>query len=156
MTKDVPEQALDLSVQEQETTKARAYIEALHQSQLGIELQNGSVAFDWVPIRLISDDPAKGLGLDNPKPPLVQRLKRCCKSLNVSCFWFLLILFLRNQGWTHLRSFVPGVHVSVLTNSLDATDVSIVHSGYIKYRHALLDSGVQLFELKNGIRQSRS
>ena len=44
-----------------------------------------------------------------------------------------------------------GVHVSVLTNSLDATDVSIVHSGYIKYRHALLDSGVQLFELKKTV-----
>lgn len=38
----------------------------------------------------------------------------------------------------------------ILTNSLDATDVTIVHSAYVKYRLALLQAGVELYELKPG------
>ena len=41
-----------------------------------------------------------------------------------------------------------GVRVSVVTNSLAATDVVAVHGGYAKYRRALLALGVTLFELK--------
>lgn len=41
-----------------------------------------------------------------------------------------------------------GVDVRVLTNSLAATDVAAVHSGYARYRKDLLKGGVQLWELK--------
>jgi len=41
-----------------------------------------------------------------------------------------------------------GVRVSVVTNSLAATDVVAVHGGYAKYRARLLAAGVTLFELK--------
>jgi putative cardiolipin synthase len=41
-----------------------------------------------------------------------------------------------------------GVEVEVLTNSLAATDVAAVHSGYIRYRRQLLEGGVELYELK--------
>ncbi|MBS7791324.1 phospholipase D family protein [Roseococcus sp. SDR] len=41
-----------------------------------------------------------------------------------------------------------GVRVSIITNSLAATDVVAVHGGYAKYRRALLSLGVTLFELK--------
>jgi len=41
-----------------------------------------------------------------------------------------------------------GVRVAVVTNSLAATDVVAVHGGYAKYRRALLEAGVELFELK--------
>lgn len=43
-----------------------------------------------------------------------------------------------------------GVRVSVVTNSLAATDVVAVHGGYAKYRKPLLNAGVALFELKPG------
>jgi putative cardiolipin synthase len=43
-----------------------------------------------------------------------------------------------------------GVVVTVLTNSLAATDVGIVHAGYKRYREALLDAGVRLYEFKPG------
>lgn len=42
-----------------------------------------------------------------------------------------------------------GVQVRVLTNSLDATDVPVVHAGYARYRHRLLRAGVQINELKS-------
>ncbi|MGK7861135.1 phospholipase D family protein [Falsiroseomonas sp. E2-1-a4] len=41
-----------------------------------------------------------------------------------------------------------GVRVSVVTNSLAATDVVAVHGGYAKYREPLLRAGVPIFELK--------
>ena len=41
-----------------------------------------------------------------------------------------------------------GKNVTVLTNSLAATDVAAVHAGYAKYRKDLLAAGVKLFELK--------
>ena len=41
-----------------------------------------------------------------------------------------------------------GVKVKVLTNSLAATDVALVHAGYARYRQVLLDGGVDLYELK--------
>lgn len=41
----------------------------------------------------------------------------------------------------------------ILTNSLAATDVSAVHAGYAKRRKDLLESGVQLYELKPTIDQ---
>ena len=41
-----------------------------------------------------------------------------------------------------------GVRVTVLTNSLASNDVTAVHSGYQRYREALVDGGVRLYELK--------
>jgi putative cardiolipin synthase len=49
-----------------------------------------------------------------------------------------------------------GVRVRILTNSLAASDVAVVHSGYAKRRHDLLKAGVQLFELKpNAVQETR-
>ncbi|WP_253446272.1 phospholipase D family protein [Halomonas sp. Y3] len=41
-----------------------------------------------------------------------------------------------------------GVEVQVVTNSLEATDVPVVHGAYMPYRRDLLKSGVALFELR--------
>jgi putative cardiolipin synthase len=47
-----------------------------------------------------------------------------------------------------------GVKVTVVTNSLAATDVVAVHAGYARYRPRLLQLGVTLFELKRTTRRS--
>jgi putative cardiolipin synthase len=41
-----------------------------------------------------------------------------------------------------------GVRIRILTNSLAATDVGIVHAGYSRYRNPLLEKGVELYEVK--------
>jgi putative cardiolipin synthase len=41
-----------------------------------------------------------------------------------------------------------GARVRVLTNSMAASDVPVVHAGYARYRKDLLDMGVELHELK--------
>lgn len=62
------------------------------------------------------------------------------------------------RGVAQLQSIVSrGVNVSVLTNSLAATDVIAVHGAYAKYRKPILESGVTLFELKQrGIKKKSS
>ncbi len=42
-----------------------------------------------------------------------------------------------------------GVRISVLTNSLGATDEPVVHLGYSRYREAMLGSGIELYELSS-------
>lgn len=42
-----------------------------------------------------------------------------------------------------------GIETRILTNSLASTDVAAVHSGYSRYRPALLHKGVELYELKS-------
>jgi putative cardiolipin synthase len=41
-----------------------------------------------------------------------------------------------------------GVRVRILTNSLQANDVSLVHAGYMRYREDLVAGGVELYEYK--------
>ncbi|MGB5103680.1 MAG: phospholipase D family protein [Steroidobacteraceae bacterium] len=41
-----------------------------------------------------------------------------------------------------------GMRVAVLTNSLAATDVAAVHTGYARYRRQLLRGGVEIYEMK--------
>ena len=48
-----------------------------------------------------------------------------------------------------------GVSLRVLTNSLAATDVAMVHGGYARYRRRLVQGGVQLYEMRPALRQGR-
>lgn len=41
-----------------------------------------------------------------------------------------------------------GVRVRIMTNSLAANDVSLVHAGYMRYRKDLISGGVELYEYK--------
>ncbi|MES5096977.1 phospholipase D family protein [Agrobacterium sp. BA1120] len=47
------------------------------------------------------------------------------------------------------RLSAEGVKVSVLTNSLAATDVAAVHAGYSRYRRPLLINGIKIHELRS-------
>ena len=59
----------------------------------------------------------------------------------------------RRLGLRLVRESVRrGVSVSVLTNSLAANDVALVHVGYARYRRRLLAAGARLFEFRGGPR----
>jgi putative cardiolipin synthase len=57
-----------------------------------------------------------------------------------------------------LRGVRRGVRIAVLTNSLAATDVAAVHTGYARQRRELLRGGVELYEMKRraGSEEGRS
>ena len=60
------------------------------------------------------------------------------------------------DGLTLLRKVKDrGVSTSIVTNSLAATDVMLVHSAYAKYRLVLIESGISLFEQKPSIGRTK-
>ena len=60
------------------------------------------------------------------------------------------------DGLASLRAMQRrGVSTTILTNSLAATDVMMVHSAYAKYRLALVENGISLFEQKASLDRTK-
>jgi putative cardiolipin synthase len=139
-------QALHLST---DVERQKIYIEAIRRSPFVRELLEGRLPLEWAPARLVSDDPAKALGQAAPGALLPRKLGELLGEPRAAVD-LVSAYFVPAQAGT--ESFVAmargGVKVRVLTNSLEATDVAVVHSGYAKRRKALLEAGVRLFELK--------
>jgi putative cardiolipin synthase len=67
------------------------------------------------------------------------------ESLEISSPYFIP----GDEGTAALIGLIrSGVEVAILTNSLAATDVALVHGGYAPYRVPLLKGGVRIFELQ--------
>jgi putative cardiolipin synthase len=128
---------------------AQAYTWAINESPFMRRLLARSLTFDWSEVHLVSDDPDKGLGRASDEELLWSRLKRVMKKpareLKLVSPYFV-------PGAEGVKFFASmaqsGVQTAVLTNSLEATDVAVVHAGYAKRRKPLLASGVKLFEMK--------
>jgi len=110
----------------------------------------------WVErVRVISDPPEKVRGwrrrgwLMKELLPVIQSAR---KSLEIVSPYFIP----GKRGSAILSDLVgDGVDVTVLTNSLAATDVAAVHGAYANYRKRLLRKGVRLFELQPFSRQTK-
>lgn len=105
--------------------------------------------FHWSQkVEIVSDPPAKSNGekrsdwLYKSIFPMIAAAKR---SLELTSPYFIP----GPRGVAQFSDLVrQGVDVTVLTNSLAATDVAAVHGAYSRYRVALLKAGVALYELK--------
>lgn len=104
-------------------------------------------------VRVISDPPEKVRGwrrrswLMKELLPIIQSARNC---LEIVSPYFIP----GRRGSAVLLDLVgKGVEVSVLTNSLAATDVAAVHGAYANYRKRLLRNGIKLFELQPFSRQ---
>ncbi len=133
------------------------YREALAETPLIGNLVSGRVPLEWVTATLYSDDPAKGLGKVSDDQLLIARLLREMPEPSES-FDLVSAYFIPGAAGTAVLTGYAerGIAVRTLTNSLDATDVAPVHSGYIKYRDALIDGGVGVYELRSGIEERRT
>ncbi len=105
----------------------------------------------WATAHAVVDPVSK---FDADKSPEVESyvLTEVAEQLRATRHSLLMVspYFVPGQSGTDLlKSLVDrGVNVRVLTNSLSATDVPLVHAGYAKYRPDLLKHGVTLYELK--------
>jgi putative cardiolipin synthase len=132
--------------------ESSAYLKSLADTQLITALKEQRLAYEWVDARVVSDDPAKTLDKENRSDLLL--LPQMLESVGPPVHSFHLIspyFVPGDEGTASLQKLAQqGIKVRVLTNSLESTDVSAVHAGYAKRRKALLEAGVQLFELKRG------
>ncbi|CAG9250797.1 Cardiolipin synthase C [Paraburkholderia unamae] len=128
---------------------AASYIQSLRKTTDVRRLLDGTLQLEWAKTRLVSDDPAKALGTAPEHTLILSQLHEILgdphRELDLVSPYFV-------PGETGTQYFTrlaaQGVTVRVLTNSLEATDVSAVHSGYARRRKALLEGGVELFELR--------
>jgi putative cardiolipin synthase len=107
------------------------------------------LALEWATTCLVSDDPAKGLGQAAPEALLPQKLKQIVGEPAAE-MELVSAYFVPGAGGADAFAALAerGVNVTVLTNSLEATDVAPVHAGYAKRRKSLLEAGVTLYELR--------
>jgi putative cardiolipin synthase len=126
------------------------YLEAARQAPLIAELRERKLAFEWTTAQVVYDDPAKTLDTTSRTdlllfPELIKRIGQPQKSFDIVSPYFV-----PGDGGTALLTDIAkrGVQVRVLTNSLAASDESVVHAGYVTRRQDLLRAGVALWELK--------
>jgi putative cardiolipin synthase len=139
-----------------ESQRASSYADALRNSTLVKALQAGDLAFFWGNAEALYDDPAKIT--QAPEDQSTHLLPRLGQITNSTQSELLIVSPYFVPGKAGVEYFqqmrARGVHVVVLTNSLAATDVAAVHAGYRRYRRALLESGVEIYEVKPNARRS--
>jgi len=128
---------------------AVAYMNALRDSPFVRELIEGRLPREWAATRLVSDDPAKGLGRAAPEASLPAKLREIIGEPASNVELVSAYFVPTPAGAASLAGLARrGVKIRVLTNSLEATDVPPVHAGYAKRRKALLEAGIVLYELR--------
>jgi len=130
-----------------------AALDPLGQSSIGTQLAGGRLELHMAAARVFADAPAKAAPGNAPTADgAVMNGK------------LELLQSARSEVLVASPYFVPGrrtleilkqatdnqVRVSVMTNSLATTDEPLAHFGYARYRTALLDMGVSLYELMPG------
>jgi putative cardiolipin synthase len=139
----------------EERVRGHPYIRRVRASTGMAEFLSGA-ALHWPDrLQVLSDPADKVAGGDEARwlvRPLADEMLRATRGFELISPYFVP----GERGLQALRGLrARGVDVQVLTNSLAATDVLAVHSGYAPYRKPLLEAGVDLFELKpQGARDS--
>ncbi len=132
------------------------YTAALMRERCVRELLGGLLAFDWARARLVSDDPAKVYGRARKRALLWSKLRDIVgtpqHALQLVSPYFVPtavgVAFLTDLAARNVR-------ISILTNSLEATDVAAVHAGYARWRQPLLRAGIALFESRRVVAVAR-
>lgn len=128
--------------------KAQGYLEAVRAQPLFNQLANGEVELTWARAQIAESVPAPAaigasmsIGLNQLLPA---GMATPASELNIISGYFVP----GEKGMHDLCAMAQkGTRVRVLTNCYAATDIGFVHAGYAPCRHALLSSGVELFEI---------
>jgi putative cardiolipin synthase len=133
-----------------EEARGSAYGKALVETDMAAALTGGSLPFFWGPAQAVFDRPGKaGTDPSERATHLGPQLRRVVEGAASDVILVSPYFVPREEGVALLTGLRRrGVRVKVLTNSLASTDVPLVHTGYAPYREALLQAGVELYELK--------
>jgi len=125
------------------------YTRSVAESPIMRDLTTRSLSFEWAATTMLSDDPAKVRGRVPDSTLMWTRLRQSLGRPRTELELISPYFVPGSAGTEYFVQLVcSGVKVDVLTNSLEATDVAVVHAGYAKRRPRLLEGGVSLFEMK--------
>ncbi|AOY90310.1 hypothetical protein BKP64_15150 [Marinobacter salinus] len=144
----LPEFVLEVKALER-SAEARRFVAAVEASEMLRDILAQDLTFIWAPVEVMSDDPAKALDEHSATGLLSQQLARAIGTPETSLTLVSSYFVPGNAGVALFRDLEEsGVQVRILTNSLAANDVALVHAGYAKYRKPLLRAGVELYEMR--------
>ena len=128
---------------------AREYTAAIRDSPFIRAVLEKRLDFEWAAVRMISDDPAKGLGRAAPEKLFPEQLSEVIGH-PVSDLELVASYWVPGASGTERFSAMAqrGVKIKVLTNSLEASDSPYAYSGFAKRRKALLKAGLTLYEMR--------
>jgi cardiolipin synthase C len=120
---------------------------------IGADLDSGRLELVWGTARAFADRPAKVMATSaeearamSVQMNIMDRVTASTREVVISSPYFV-------PGTMGVDAFANlrrrGVKVVILTNSLAANDVPVVHIGYARYRVPLLRAGVELYELSH-------
>ena len=126
-------------------------VDVLGYGPLGEDLEAGKIGLIWGTARAFADPPEKQL-----RESAAEAFKTSVTNDVMMTIWrasgdlvltspYLIPGDKGVQSIDDLRK--KGVKVTIVTNSLAATDEPLVHFGYARYRPAMLKAGVDLYEL---------
>lgn len=130
--------------------KSSAYAQAVRNSQFVRNVNNQQERYYWGDAEAVADSPNKFLKSPEDKtthmgPKFVPLLDNIQSELFIISPYFI-------PGDERVEYFAKlvkrGVKVTIITNSFASNDVGIVYAGYAKYRKALVEAGVELYEYK--------
>ncbi len=128
---------------------AVAYLSALRDAPFVRHLAERTLEMEWAVTQMISDDPAKGLGQASPERLFPRQLKGVIGEPASHLEMVMAYFVPTAAGVESLVSMAKrGVTIRIATNSLEASDSPYVHAGYAKRRKALLEAGIELYELR--------
>ncbi|WP_338466797.1 phospholipase D family protein [Novosphingobium sp. ZN18A2] len=127
--------------------RAKHYRLAGNRALETLGLDDPSNAFVWAPVRLVADDPAKAMGHASRQSLLATRIAPLFHNAR-SRIDLVSGYFVPGKAGERLLADAArrGVAVRAATNSIQVTDVPVVHAGYAPYRKPLLKAGVRLYE----------
>ena len=129
-------------------------VDMLAQRPLGVEFEAGRLSLVSGRAVAFADQPGKVLASSvemaralSVQMNIMDRAARATKQVMISSPYFV-------PGAEGVEVFAGltkrGVEVVILTNSLAANDVPVVHIGYVRYRASLVRAGIDLYELSPG------
>ena len=134
--------------------KARPYLDRVARDPTVRAMLSGEEPVHWTDARVLSDPPEKAAG-EGQKDWLMKSIRPLIAAAATDLELISPYFIPGDAGTAQLVEMArKGVRVSVLTNSLAATDVAAVHGAYARYRRSLVEGGVRLFELKPYERRS--
>jgi putative cardiolipin synthase len=127
------------------------YFKRIEGSHLRQDIAAGTVPMVWGRASAVYDDPSKVAsdGVVDPDKRIGPRLLARIGAAKTELFIVSPYFIPQDAGTARLAALARrGVKVTVITNSLAANDVGIVHDAYAQYRKPLLEGGVALYEVR--------
>nr|WP_064495415.1 phospholipase D family protein [Pseudomonas chengduensis] len=150
-SRSAPQPLHDIAADLSSSPAASGYVKTLQESEFIQRLLDKKLGFEWSETTLVSDDPAKGLGNASDGELLISHLGEMLDIPQARVDLVSPYFVPTQTGVDIFTGLVQrGVEVRILTNALEATDVTPVHAGYAKRRRALLEGGVKLYEMRLG------